>query len=171
MANDDEIVYFQLPNGDLVSNDPRFNADETRAKLLAASPNFGHAGFDPDEVRAQTVGGVEEGTPSSTLLTGRDIQRGDAREAEARGLSPENPEETPAPPDSNERVLEVRESKQSELEEGVSADALASKPYSEWPPKALTERVRELGLKPEGKKKSDFVAALESHDAEMRARG
>jgi hypothetical protein len=127
--SDTDIVYFLMPDGTKVSNDPRWlatRAADAAAELLASTPYRGNEGIPDEEMLAQVGGGVAPGqsgqpgvgeSPAATVdqmlagkVTGAVMNPDAAALATAAGFDPMNPGvPTPETPDSNEAVMAARE--------------------------------------------------------------
>lgn len=156
-----DVVYFELADGTQVSNDPRFDPDEMRLKMLEAKPNSGDVGIHAAEFEAQTQvvhpatmnsgqPGVGENAVPDDLIkemhgpegpVAHRIQKDDAALAREVGGDPYSTTvEDPEPVDSNEAVLEVRgekeELRQAALDAAAGLDEEdvqgGDKPYEEW---------------------------------------
>ena len=144
----DDIVYFNMPDGTKVSNDPRWlaeqahgaGADAAMEVALEATPYTGNEGIPDAEMAAQVGGGLapgqsgQEGVGPSPTASVEEMARGkvtgavmshDAADiARERGATPDKPlVDPPETPDSNEAVLEVREQEQKRQEAAAKAVA------------------------------------------------
>lgn len=161
-----DIVHFLMPDGTKVSNDPRFDQDEARQKVLESTPNTGTIGFGVDEEKAQTQvehpaslnsgqPGVGENAvpedPTADLhgvlgSPAQQIQKEDAKTAAEAGASPaETSTPDPEPVDSNAAVLAVRQEKADKaaaaLEAAGEEEGDPDVPYAEWTAKQLKAEV------------------------------
>lgn len=148
MSDNDDIVYFLMPDGTKVSNDPRWlaeqshgaGADAAMAVALESTPYTGNEGIPDAEMAAQIGGGLAPGqsgqpgvgeSPTATLdemlkgqVTGIVGSFDAAEVARERGASPDKPfVEPPEHPDANEKVLEVRAAEQKRQEQAAKAAA------------------------------------------------
>lgn len=165
MPNSD-TVYFLMPDGTKVSNDPRFDQDEAREKALSAEEYSGDAGIHHEDQKAQTqvehMASMQSGQPGvgenaapedptkdlhGTLGSpAQRIQKEDAKQAAELGGTPkETADEDPEEVDSNEAVKEARkarlEAAKAALEENEESEGDPDKPYSEWSAKQLKHEV------------------------------
>lgn len=165
-----DMVYFLLPNGDKVSNDPRFGLEEALQEQLDKTPNTGDVGIPHDEMlaqhQAQHLADINSGQPgvgdNATVEDATAAKYGplgspaqqrqvmDRERAEELGGSPdETAVPDPEPVDSNEEVLKVREAREEARRKAQKAqEALGEegagdtdKPYSEWNQKQLKAEV------------------------------
>jgi hypothetical protein len=167
MSNTDDMVYFQMPDGTKVSNDPRFGLEEALQKQLDGTEYKGDAGIHPDDQSAQTL--IERPATMNSAQPGvgendrpddieddmygplgspaQQRQKEDAAQAAADGASPHNTStEDPEPVDSNEEVLQRRARRQKrrddlmeKMEQEGEEPGDPEQPYSEW-------RVQQLKL-------------------------
>jgi hypothetical protein len=163
--SEENIVYFLMPDGTKVSNDPRFDLAKQAEEMLASRPNRGDVGISGEEMTAQTQsermaklqsgqpGVGENATPENPedflppVGSGLQVQREDRKEAEEQGYSPTSPAVEVENPDSNEKVLEVRKAQEKRREQAAKAMQAVEdsdegpgdpeKPYSEWTGKQL----------------------------------
>lgn len=137
-VNEDEIVFFEMPDGTKVSNDPRWQYQQgmdAREEALGAFPDRGRVGAPDNELAAQLNPGAstlqtgQEGDfeVDDLAVDGRTTDRAARKEAEDAGNTPNDPEVTREVPDSNEAVLKVRQEEQERQE----AEAEAQRALSE----------------------------------------
>lgn len=156
-----DIVYFLMPDGTKVSNDPRFDLEEAREEMLAAQPNKGDVGITEAEQKAQTQvehvaslnsgqkGVGENSTPDDPVRDAygplgspaMQIQKDDLNEAKEAGASPSSTSVDDAKPvDSNKAVQEARDAVEKAREATAKAAAKLGEdgagdpdtPKSEW---------------------------------------
>lgn len=162
--SDTDIVYFNMPDGSKVSNDPRWLNDNQAKALehaLDVTPNRGNAGTPDEEQAAQVGGGVAPGqsgqegvgeSATATLdqmlagqITGAVMQPGDSDLARAAGATPDDPlVSPPETPDSNEAVMAAREKAAkaaAALEEAGEEPGDPDVAKSEWTAKQLKAEV------------------------------
>lgn len=168
MSNNDtkDVVYFLMPDGSKVSNDPRFDQEEAREELLASTPNTGDAGIPEDEQKAQTqvehVATLNSGQPGvgenavpedpvrdahgplGSPAQQRQVE--DVQKAQEAGADPSSTSvDDDDPVDSNEAVLKAREAQAKRREDAQKAQEKLGddgpgdpeKPYSDWTSKQL----------------------------------
>lgn len=155
-----DIVYYLMPDGSKVSNDPRFDLQAALEEQLSSRPNTGDVGITPQEFTAQTQTehpanlnsgqpGVGEnavpddpadyipnvGTPAMRM------QKDDLAEAREAGADLTNTStKDPAPVDSNAAVEAARKAKEEADEAVAKARAKLGEEdpgdpevaYSEW---------------------------------------
>lgn len=159
MSGNSDIVYFEMPDGTKVSNDPRFDMDEAMEEIQSSVEYSGDAGIPHEEQKAQTQvehmdplqsgqpGVGENAVPSLEQLIGNtgtpamQRQKEDLAEAQAAGADPMNTSvNDPEPVDSNAAVKAVREATQEQREayqkamEKLGSDGVGDpdEPKSEW---------------------------------------
>lgn len=172
MSNED-TVFFLMPDGTKVSNDPSFDQAKAREEVLSSTPNTGTAGVGVDEEEAQRLiehpatlnsgqPGVGENAvpkdPTKDLhgvlgSPAQQIQKDDAKTAAEAGASPASTStEDPKPVDSNEAVLALRKEKaertQAALEAAGEEEGDPDVPYSEWTAKQLKAEVAKRNADP-----------------------
>ena len=155
-----DIVYFLMPDGTKVTNDPRVSSMEQLEEMLAAIPNSGDVGVHEAEQKAQSqLGGAatlnsgqpgvgENAVPDDITgylpdrLGTAAMQRQatpeaelDVKKAEAAGGSLESTTvEDPEPVDSNAAVLEIQEEKEEVRKAALkAAEALTDEPDPDTP--------------------------------------
>jgi hypothetical protein len=173
-------VYFLLPGGEKISNDPRFSLAEMRAQVLTARPHSGVEALRDVEVKVATIGSgdtSEEGVgDASDVLAGRQdgrsLQHKDRILAEMTGVSSSDPAvKVPVKIDSNEEVLKLREDEEPE----TALDQLQGKSYDEWSSgdlKAEVKRRRESGREIDTSgvtRKAQLASLLREDDEAARA--
>lgn len=167
MSDSKDTVFFLMPDGTKVSNDPNFDGQaEALAKVLEHTPNTGTAGVGVDEEEAQRLfespatlnsgqPGVGENAvpedPTKDLhgvlgSPAQQIQKEDAKIAAEAGASPASTStEDPEPVDSNEAVLALRREKAEKaaaaLEAADEEPGDPNVPYAEWTAKQLKAEV------------------------------
>lgn len=171
--SDNDTVYFLMPDGTKVSNDPSFDQAKAREKVLDSTPNTGTAGVGVDEEQAQVqtehMASLNSGQPGvgpnavpedpTKDLHGvlgspaQQIQKEDAKTAAEAGASPKSTStEDPEPVDSNEAVLALRKEKadrtQAALEAAGEEEGDPDVPYSEWTAKQLKAEVAKRNADP-----------------------
>ena len=141
----EDIVYFLTPDGQKVSNDPRFTREQeakAREGMLAGRPNTGTIGVPRDEQEATSgpprLANLNSGQPGvgenpvpddpeelvPAFGTGRQANPAAAAEADEKGASAHSPEvNAPEPEDSNKRVLQVRKEREERREKALKARA------------------------------------------------
>lgn len=180
--SDNDIVYFELPNGEKVSNDPRFKLAEMRQRMLDSQLHDGYATPHPSDVQ---VASVPDQSVLDNRVRGIDLQHADREHAEERGLL--DPEEkaarTPQGVDSNEAVEAERERRAEEAAEAAEADeerlkSVLEADSEEEEPEDDFSTMSAEDLKAEAKKRSielkgsgirtkrQLRAALREHDAQ-----
>lgn len=133
-ATEEGIVFFEMPDGTKVSNDPRWQYQQgvdAREEALGAFPDRGRVGPTPEELQAQltpnasTIQTGQEGDfeVDDLQVDGRTTDRAAAQEAKDAGNTPNDPAVTREVDDSNEAVLKVREEAQQAQEEAAQAQA------------------------------------------------
>lgn len=178
----EDIVFFLMPDGTKVSNDPRWLMDQGKSLaelLVEGTPNTGHAtphAEDEEIAKGQTDASNSFG--NFAPVTGRMLQHEDRKAANEGEYDENNPEFTAEPIDINERILEARKNREEAALAEYEARAEAgdedagdpSKPYSEWNAAALKSEVkrrraagRNIDL-PGKAKKADVEAALQADD-------
>lgn len=189
----DDIVKFLMPDGTEVSNDPSFDLDGALVESLKKTKQRGSEGptWDEQQAQTQTQGRPEEttGDPTKDLhgvlgSPAQRVQKEDVQEAQAAGASPKSTSvEDPAPVDSNQEVLKVRESLAADQELarktaeklGEDGPGDTEKPYSEWTGKQLVAEVARRNADEDrteedrievkkGSRKADVAALLEADD-------
>lgn len=160
----DDIVYFLLPDGTKVSNDPRFDLAETLEEYEGSVEYSGDVGVPADEFQAQhqvehlaTMNSGQPGVGENPVPDPQDLigpmgtdamqrQQEDLAKAQEGGYDLTNPAITgPEPVDSNAAVQEVRQAKRDAQEELRKAQEKLGKddvgdpdePYSKWNQKQL----------------------------------
>ena len=189
-----DMVKFRMPDGTMVSNDPRFDLDAAMAKSLENTAQRGSEGPTWDEQQAQilSAGRPEQSTGDPT----RDLhgpvgspaqitQKEDAEAAAAAGASPSNTSVDDADPvDSNEEVAKVRESLAADQEAQARAEAKLGDDgpgdpdvaYEDWTGKQLLAEVARRNAQEDrdeedrieakkGMKKADVADLLYADDA------
>lgn len=170
MTDDKDIVFFLMPDGTKVSNDPRWlmeNMYKAQEAALESTPHTGNVGVTDAEQAAQVGGGVapgqsgQPGVGESAVATAEQVARGrlggslvqvaDADAARAAGFTEDDPLLTREVPDSNEAVLAAREAEAKRQATAKKAqDALAEAgeepgdlnvPYAEWTAKQLKAEI------------------------------
>jgi hypothetical protein len=187
-----DMVYFLMPDGTKVSNDPRFDLDEANTKMLNSRENKGDMGIHFDDQAAQTqverVIDQDPEDPTKELYgplgsPAQQRQKEDFEKAQELGASPkETAVEDPEPVDSNEAVLKVRELRREQArklvkaEEGLGDEGAGDpdEPYTKWSGAQLKHEIatRNVG-RPEdaqlelkkGMKKAEVAKLLEQDDA------
>lgn len=176
----EDTVYFLLPDGTKISNDPRFPLAEMRARVLTARPHSGVEAFRDAEVKVATAGSSDtsqEGVgDASDVLQGRQdgrtLQHRDRILAEMTGVNSRNPATQVEPKiDANEEVLKLREDEEPETD----LDQLQGKSYDEWSStdlKSEVKRRREAGREIDTSgvtRKAQLASLLREDDEAARA--
>jgi hypothetical protein len=167
--NDTDIVYFLMPDGTKVSNDPRFNLEETMQEISDNTEYKGDAGIHPEDLEAQTQvvhpatmnsgqpGVGENAVPEDVVkdLHGnqgspaQQRQVEDMAKAKEAGKTPyDTSDDDDEPVDSNEAVLQARAERQDRarraqeaLEKAAEDPGDPNEPYSKWSPKQLKAEI------------------------------
>lgn len=158
--SDKDMVYFLMPDGTKVSNDPRFGLEEALQTIQDNTEYTGDAGIHPEDQTAQTQvehpatlnsgqPGVGENAvpddatrdlhgPMGSPAQQRQVE--DMQKAKEADASPNNPTvvEDTEPVDSNQAVLDARAERQDRQRKAQEALEKAggpgdpNEPYSEW---------------------------------------
>lgn len=156
-----DMVYFLMPDGKKVSNDPRFGLEEALQEQLDSREYNGDAGVPLDEQKAQVsverLASIQSGQPgvgeNATVddpvkdaygplgSPAQQVQKEDVKEAKEAGADASNPAIPPEEPvDSNEAVEQARKARKEAQEAarraleklGDDGPGDPEQPYSEW---------------------------------------
>jgi hypothetical protein len=164
----DDIVFFYMPDGTKVSNDPRWLMQQGKSLSeiqTEGTPNTGYATpHYQDELISQGQGNADTSNNLGAMVTGASVQHSDRKMAREEGYDANTPEVTSEPIDINKAVQEARDQRQAareaEYERQIAAGSDEesvgdpSVGYEEWNAKQLTAEV---------KRRKDAGRKLETH--------
>jgi hypothetical protein len=176
-SDTDDIVYFLMPDGTKVSNDPRFDLQETLQEISDNTEYKGDAGIDFEDQTAQTQvlhpdplnsgqpGVGENAVPDDVVRNlhgpmgspAQQRQTEDMAKAKEAGATPDSTSvEDDEPVDSNEAVLQARAARQDRQRKAQEALEAAGEDagdpdesYDKWSAKQLKLEVAKRNAEPD----------------------
>lgn len=152
-----KFVTYEMPDGTLISNDPRYQDHLTREQILATMENTGRATPRESDMVAGGVFGTD-----TTPITAAEIQRRGFAVAEVEHDAPQGGGLVPSP---NADEADDEDDEDDESEEDDDEDEDEGNGYKDMKAKDLQKLAKSRNLDVAGlTKKSQFIAVLETAD-------